>query len=50
MKVIAALTVLLISGVVAVAALAGGGAPAAGGQLATPGTAVADIPGELVGV
>lgn len=50
MKVIAALTVLLTSGVVAVAALGGGGAPAAGGQLATPGSAVADIPGELVGV
>lgn len=50
MKVIAALTVLFTSGVVALATLAGGGPPSAGGPAATPGSAVADIPGELLGV
>ncbi len=50
MKVIAAMTVVLTSGVVAIAALAGGGSSPAGEQTVTPSSAVADIPGELVGV
>ncbi len=50
MKVIAVLTALLTSGVVAIAALAGGGPPSAGGPAGTPDSAVADIPGGLLGV
>lgn len=50
MKVIAALTALLTGGIVALAAFAGGGSPPPAGHAAPSAAAVADIPGELVGV
>lgn len=50
MKVIAALTALLLSCIVGTAALAGGGSTSVEGQSAASGAAIADIPGELVSV
>lgn len=50
MKLLAALIALLTSGVVAIAAIAGGASPPPGGQASVSDGPIADIPAELVGV